>query len=526
MSKIFEILGRAITADPAELIWHWLCEVSYPSLARAQVVREIASLAQQGKDESARDMLRLYQFEFPQCAKGQMAEAAFALQSTQTETASQILAKLFRTQPANTLAAYILGLCCEQLQRESQAAQFYHDCLKFKNYLHLPHQRLAAIYLKNCQYEKAADEYEQLIFEHPDDVSTLILLGHLYLAQNRFDQADDTFNKAILIHPDNFAQEPDDIDDLIEQGDAYRACELLESLSLQERPSAQTLAKYGDALKMADCPDQALIKYQQALELSPDCLEINIKLGTLHLQMHQAELAAKQFNKSMEINDQIIDAYIGLCISQAKAGRQDQAEATLSLAAAIHPNSAILMAEAASLKLAQNSKLFENEPLQADYSQCLDQVVDAHSCRLPYNQNDPQLRYRLAILLMSLSEFERAAELFGQTLQINPSHHRAQTKLAICLHQTGQKESAINHLTADTHFEPQMLDLHYKTALLYADRVKFASSMLNLERQLEDNYAGSDAGVNISVVLQNLGLLDRETAMWESLTDIAADHAV
>jgi hypothetical protein len=63
------------------------------------------------------------------------------------------------------------------------------------------------------------------------------------------------------------------------------------------------------------------------------------------------------------------------------------------------------------------------------------------------------------------------------------------------------------------------LELHYHTALLYCDRVKFASSLINLEHHLERNFACPDATINISIILQNLGLLDRATAMWDNLTD-------
>jgi hypothetical protein len=44
---------------------------------------------------------------------------------------------------------------------------------------------------------------------------------------------------------------------------------------------------------------------------------------------------------------------------------------------------------------------------------------------------------------------------------------------------------------------------------------------MNLDRLLENNFTCADSAVNISVVLQNLGLLDRVTAMWENLSDTA-----
>ena len=64
-----------------------------------------------------------------------------------------------------------------------------------------------------------------------------------------------------------------------------------------------------------------------------------------------------------------------------------------------------------------------------------------------------------------------------------------------------------------------MLSLHYRTALLYCDRIKFASSLLNLEHFLENNFAAPEATVNIALVLQNLGLLDRAATMWDYLEE-------
>jgi hypothetical protein len=110
-------------------------------------------------------------------------------------------------------------------------------------------------------------------------------------------------------------------------------------------------------------------------------------------------------------------------------------------------------------------------------------------------------------------------------LEINPDYNRARSKLAICLFEIDRKSEALEHLPGPDRLDKDTLDLHYKTALLYCDKVKFASSLMNLERHLENNFARPDAAVNISIVLQNLGLLDRVTTMWDNLSD-TADQAI
>ncbi len=78
--------------------------------------------------------------------------------------------------------------------------------------------------------------------------------------------------------------------------------------------------KRADVLGMLGAADQAIAQYQQAISLCPDFLEATIKLGTQYLQLNEHRLAAQQFNKAVEINDSIVDAYIGLAIAQNSAG--------------------------------------------------------------------------------------------------------------------------------------------------------------------------------------------------------------
>ena len=91
----------------------------------------------------------------------------------------------------------------------------------------------------------------------------------------------------------------------------------------------------------------------------------------------------------------------------------------------------------------------------------------------------------------------------------------------MCLFETNQKTLALEQLIVPEHLDKDTIELHYKIALLYCDKVKFASSLMNLDRLLENNFTCPDAAVNISIVLQNLGLLDRVTAMWDNLSDTA-----
>jgi superkiller protein 3 len=149
-------------------------------------------------------------------------------------------------------------------------------------------------------------------------------------------------------------------------------------------------------------------------------------------------------------------------------------------------------------------------------------VLAAHQRHLDQFPNNPDLHYRLGILCMNANQLDVAANCFAKALEINPTFGRASTKLAVCLFEMGRKDEALDLIMPVTHYDPQTLDLYYRTALLYCNRIKFASSVINLQRQIERNLSPDlDPTMNISIVLQNLGLSDTVGLMWENLCQTA-----
>ncbi|OHB58700.1 MAG: hypothetical protein A2173_04840 [Planctomycetes bacterium RBG_13_44_8b] len=525
MGALLEIFGRAITLDTAELIWHWLTGIKFPEeysqTAQHDQLSRIIDLISNTKLDAAQEQLRLYLFENPSCIYGRMAAAAICLHKNQLTDAIEELNSVYLKTPNNTMALYALGHCYERLDKEPQAVEFYQDCLKFKRYLQYPCQRLAAIYFKNGQFEKTIQQYELLKDEYPDDISTLITLGNLYLATAKYNEAIETFNTAILIQPDIFLTENDDIEQLIQEGDLQSALQQLEMLSEQQFDRPELSLRQADVLSMMGETAEAISQYQHALSIFPDFLEATVKLGTHYLHIDAEHLAAQQFNRAFDINDRLVDAYFGIAIGQKLSGNDSDALATLSLASALQSNSSFLFAETAKLlfkNVVQNDLLFVEQSFSNDF---LKAAIESHQNQISNQTNNADLFYRLGILYMALGRYNNSIDYFNQTLRINPTFFRAKFKLAICLFETGDKQSALNLLTAPEFLDHDTLLLHYKTALLYCNKFKFASSLLNLSQYLENNFASFNSTCNISLALQNMGLIDRVSSMWEHLSETA-----
>ncbi|MCX5635760.1 MAG: tetratricopeptide repeat protein [Planctomycetota bacterium] len=525
MSKLLEILGRAINFDTADLIWHWLNEASVmKEVNQSAQYRQLAGVVELigiNRLDSAEGQLNHYLLENPCCTYGHLAAAAILLQKNELLHALEELETVYFTQPNNTMCLYAMGHCNERLGRESRAIEFYQDCLKFKNYLQPPRQRIAAIYFKNGRLENTIQEYELLKKEYPDDMATLVTLGHLYIVNKKYIKAIDTFNTAILSHPDNFYSEDDETEMLISDGQLQDAMERLQDL-LQEQPDrADLIVRQADILGMTGATSETVSRYKDAIRICPDYLEATIKLGTQYLKMQNNLSAAQQFNRAVEINDQIVDAYVGLATAQKECGKIEDALATLSLAKAIEPNSTLLFSQTAALQFKIEMESAFSLDNENELDETIEAVIAAHLRQTSAETQNPDLYYRIGLLMVAVHRYEDAIKAFETALEIKHTHTRAKNKLAICLLETGQNQDALYRLTTGDCIDKDTLNLHYKTALLYCDRIKFASSLINLEKYMQDNFACANATVNVSIVLQNLGLLDRASAMWDSLTNTA-----
>jgi hypothetical protein len=128
---------------------------------------------------------------------------------------------------------------------------------------------------------------------------------------------------------------------------------------------------------------------------------------------------------------------------------------------------------------------------------------------------------------MNVQAWDQAIDAVRAALRIAPDFSRARTKLGLCLCETGQKHAALDCVMPPCRHDLTTLDLHYRTALLYCDRIKFASSVLNLQRDIESGLGVCEADPthHIAIVLENLGLSDTVGLMWENLCQTATHAA-
>ncbi len=522
MSKLLEIFGKGITIDNIELVWNWLA-AQQPQQesqdAAAQQLGRVIDLLSDRKLDQAEEQLRFYLFEKPDCAKGRMAASAICLQRNDIRGAIEQAQSVYLRQPNNTLALYMLGFCHERLGQQAEAVEFYQDCLKFKRYLQLPSQRIAAIYLRRGRIDKCIEQYTILTIEHPEDIESLVLLGYLHLAAEQYTQAIDTFNLAILSHPDNFNQDGknDELAEWLEQGLYDQAMEHVYGILDRLGPMSECYIQLGDICRHAGRGDQAISHYEMAIRLQPNSLEATIKLGSQYLRDNHPGLAAEQFNKAGEINDSIIDAYAGLTIALARDAQITEADQTLSLTSSIHQNSVLLFAETAALYMrsTQSEEYIHLQELEKD--DIMNVFIRGWKKRMDSSGPNADLFYKYGMLMTIRGQVKEAIAWFKKALSVNPTHYRSRIKLCLANREIGKLEESLEILRDCTVIPPAALELHYQTAMLFCDKPRFAQAMRQVTGNSFHGLSSADTKDYIEVILENLGIVDRAFSNWSRI---------
>lgn len=432
--------------------------------------------------------------------------------------------------PNDSRVLFGLGYYYERSCQLESAIDYYAQSATAKPYLRHARQRLAAIQLQDNHYDGAIEEYEQLLQEHPEDVSIYLFLGQMYLHIQDYQKAIESFERAITIEPDNFELHDDYIESLVKSGRVGEAIEQMHTLIDDQGEFPDNYLRLADLYSSVGNDEAAVRHYERSLELHPGYLEAAVKLGTQHLRKGRYREAAANFNRAIEINDQLITAYVGLGIAQKCNCQNEDAADTLELASALEPNTNLLFAEMSRLQLkvalAQKTKqnyftVGEAQPdTQQEINDLLDLQIERHRQGLQDNPNHADLHYRYGLLLKGRGKTEEAIEHFRTALQINPSYLKARTKLGLALREVGRMDDGIEQLREALQIKPEYADLHYRLGLMYCDKMQFALAVEHFEIALHNNPQNVNVHANLALALQNMGLIDRANASWRAVCEL------
>jgi tetratricopeptide (TPR) repeat protein len=543
LSHLLELLGRGLDCDLGDLLdrYYWT--------PQTQSTQELAETARQHPDwpdirlrlglaclrgmqlPEAIEHLSAACRRKPDYVAARLALAAACESAGDVPKAVDHLRLANQVQPGRPAVLFAMGFCLERLRQPAAAMDYYRDAIAADSGFLPARQRLAAAAVAVNDLQEAVSQYEAIRLACPQDSAARASLANLYYRAGRWADAVAEYEQAIAMEPENWALLDDEVEALAAAGQLREAIERLHSLLGRQGEFPDTNVRLGDLYSQCGDDQAATRHYLAAIDLQPRYLEAMVKLGTHHLLMGRWDEAAESFSRANELNDSLLASYIGLGVAHEAAGRHDEALQSLELAAAVEPNSTLLLSEVARLQLksalAQEfaQSFDEGEPcdvagLQMDNDELLATQVQRHAEQVHRHGDHADLRYRYGVLLRAQGRQGEAMEQFAKALEINPSYVQAMLKLGITQQELGRVDDAIATLTRAVELAPDYVDLHYRLGLLYCDRRDFAQAAREMETAAGGATDNERIRCNLALSLQNLGLLDRASATWRSLARV------
>lgn len=410
----------------------------------------------------------------------------------------------------NGLLQLARGQWFERLGRFTDARACYEAALRIDERLIAAHLRLAAMHLAAGRFAGAAAHYGRALEAEPENTAYALALAHLLLADGQVDDAIDHFERAITIEPDAWNANDEASDGLERTGSIEAAIARLERAAADQPAFADTHLRLGDLYAKLGREQSALRHYLRAVEIHPGYLEATVKLGTHFLRQGRYYESAEWFNRGVTINDRLLSAYCGLACAHLLAGHDDGAGAGLELAAAIEPNSTLLLAEVARLQLRVELIRREKELLAAvergDPIAVMDGLVDRQIERLGricrVRPNHAELHYNLGMLLRHRGRSRKALECFNHAVQISPLYTKAHLNMAIIHRERDDDAAARHHLRRAFSVSGSDLPTLYSLALLALDPARMEQAAARFEAGLRSADGPPDFVANLVQALR------------------------
>ena len=229
----------------------------------------------------------------------------------------------------------------------------------------------------------------------------------------------------------------------------------------------------GTALLHAGQPDEAIIQFRQALQISPHYDLAHNDLGTALLHTGRPDEAMVQFQQAIQINPRFALAHVNLGTALLQVGREDEARDQFQQALQMDPRSSeahynlgtvLLHAGRESEAIDQFRQALQINPRYADAHNNLgyvfllmgrvDEAVNEFQQALQIHPDDADAHNNLGSALLLMDHLQEATVQFQQALQINPGDAGAQFNLGYVLVRMGRADEAMAHYNLALQINP------------------------------------------------------------------------
>ncbi|MCZ6768515.1 MAG: tetratricopeptide repeat protein [Acidobacteria bacterium] len=335
-------------------------------------------------------------------------------------------------------------------------------------------------------------------------------LAKMHESRQNYREAISEFEKAIPLDPTSGALRVEFAETLWEAGENRRAIqECQEAIKLDPESSAPhfLLGRIYSTLRTADqaqALDRAIEAFERTIELEPDHVRALYDLGRLHLAKKNYQKTVDILNRFSQLQPWTSQAY--LLKARAHIELNEIQEAIESLEHSFAYDETNLE----NLKLLGN--LYEQAGQREKASELYGKSLDSTT--------DPDIRFRLALLLTDQNQFVEAASILQELVKDFPKNVRINISLARALRGNNKYAEAAEVIKTALQDDPNHYRLNYELAELMAflgERQEAIERFLHLRDMSDSNQRINAIDLSLARLYQRTRQFDKAVELLQAV---------
>jgi tetratricopeptide (TPR) repeat protein len=226
----------------------------------------------------------------------------------------------------------------------------------------------------------------------------------------------------------------------------------------------------GEALVEQGRVDDAIVHFQQALQIRPGYAEAYFDLGNALLQQGRLDEAMVYFQQALQIRPDYADAHFNLGVALLRKGNVDEAIAQFQQALEIEPDDA-------EARLALGNALLQQGRV--------DEAMVYFRTARQIEPDDAEAHLALGNALLQQGRVDEAIVHFQTALQIEPKNAEAQCDLGAALFRKGNIDEAIAHFQKALAIKPGFAEAHINLGSAFVKKGEVVEAINHFQKALE-----------------------------------------
>jgi tetratricopeptide (TPR) repeat protein len=352
---------------------------------------------------------------------------------------------LLQIEPFNDEAYLTLASVYSQLQEHHEAINNYQLALKYseEGFRDDVYIDLALEYENVNSYKKAIAVLKKALKENPDNETAIYEMAHCFEQNKQIDEAISYYNAFIDSHPYSYSAWYNLGNLYLRNEDFKKAISAYEYSLVIEDNNTAAWYNIAHAHIQIDEYEKAIECFEETFRIEEPQSAVYCYIGECYEKLGELDTALDYYHRSMDKNDQFVDAYIGKAVVLDLQGEPDESLRFLKIAHKLDAeNEEVLLMLAETYRKLDRTEEAEElyTRLTSEYGWLIDSWLD------------------YADFHFELKDLKRAYQVIEYGLGENPHNGSLLFRKIAYLHALGKKKEAL--LLLDYLFESDYREKH------------------------------------------------------------------